>query len=520
MKKKREVKHDFARISNKFTRIIYRFRSLSTYKHLLILYLLVTFLGAGILMFPISQNSGVSVNFMDALFVSASAFSDTGLISVVTSETWSYFGQAIIAILILNGGFGLFSLKVYIINILLKIPMSFKTNLALSTERGTDKIGSSKRIIKVSITIFLILILFFSMILTICFYISTPDMINYPKTINPHHDLATSFRFGLFHTISAINNAGFDIIGSNSLAPYYTNYTIQIIFIILLVIGGIGYPVIYDVYQWIIAKFSGKQFRWSLFTKLSMITYALVTIFGISLVIVYETTISSKELAIWHSNNPLFGSHGDKIMAFIFNTFSTRNAGFATISMYDLSFNTQTIFIILMFIGSAPCSTAGGIRTTTLAIVLMGLWNRIRGRVSVRVFKSVIAHETVERAFIVFITSLFLLLIVSGISITSFSAYGGKINTEGFFPCDNNSILAKPQDRFTFIAIIFETASAFGTTGLTMGITNGLSVSAKIMLIITMFIGQLGISSSILVWGRRNSRSKKYTYVTQDVTTG
>lgn len=199
---------------------------------------------------------------------------------------------------------------------------------------------------------------------------------------------------------------------------------------------------------------------------------------------------------------------------------STRNAGFFTINMNDLSFNSHFVFVILMFIGSAPSSTAGGIRTTTIAIAVLGLWNKIRGRDEVRAFQRTIAPKTVERAYIIFLTSIFLVVVVAGVGITSFEDYGGKINTPNYLPIDSGSILAKPTDRFSFLAIIFEAASAFGTTGLSMGITPGISNSAKVFLIILMFIGQLGLSSTILVWGRRNSRSKRYSYVTQDITIG
>lgn len=508
-----------------FSQGIYRFRNLSTYKHLLIAYLIVTILGAAILMLPIARNPGTSVSFMDALFTAASAFSDTGLVSVDTHATWSYFGQAIIAILILNGGIGLFSLKVYIINIIFGRQISFNSNLVLSTERGSIKIGISRNLIKVSITLLLIFTLISAVILTLYFYYSDFDT-SYcqdrcKNSINPQWNWAASFRFGLFHAISALNNAGFDIIGADSLAPYYFNYGIQILFMILFVVGGIGFPVIYDVYLRVKSWFTKETFRWSLFTKLSMITYVLVSLVGIGLVLIYEiATRPSQDLqTIWTDNR--FGTKGDKIMAFIFNTLSTRNAGFSTISMLDLTPNSNFIYIILMFIGSAPSSTAGGIRTTTIAIIVLGIWNRIRGRREVRAFGRVVESSTVERAFIVFLASLFLVLIVCGISATAFEQYGGKINTPGFRPVDiSNSLFAKSTDRYTFLSIVFEAASAFGTTGLSLGITKGLSTSSKVFMIIIMFIGQLGVSSTILLWGRRNSQAKRYTYVSQDITIG
>ncbi len=520
MKKMLENKQIFSKFKNLLLRLVYIFNTISTYKKLLILYLFVTFLGAVILMIPISQTGDINVGFMDALFISASAFSDTGLVSLDTHETWSYFGQAIIAILILNGGIGIFSLKIYIINILFGRPISYNTNLVLTTERGSVKAGSSKSLIKVSITILFILILLFSLILTIYFYFSPIDLKDFPGSVSPFGNWGTSFRFGLFHTISAINNAGFDIIGPDSLSPYYFNYGIQFMFMILFIIGGIGYPVISDIYFWVKTRFTKEHFTWSLFTKISMVTYLILSFLGIGLVFIYEMTLYNEANSIWMSKDPRFGSNGDKIMAFIFNTMSTRNAGFSTVSMYDLSFNTNFVYIILMFIGSAPSSTAGGIRTTTIAIAFLGLWGQVRGRNKVRAFRSTIEPRTVERSYIIFLTSIFLVVIVASAGITSFKDYGGKLNTPDFLPINSGSFLALPNSGFSFISLVFEAASAFGTTGLSLGITRGLSISGKIFLIMLMFIGQLGLSATILLWGRRNSRAKRYDYVTKNVVIG
>ncbi len=201
---------------------------------------------------------------------------------------------------------------------------------------------------------------------------SKPGLSNEGKLgISPYGSWSDAFRFGVFHTISALNNSGFDIVGPQSLAPYYFQFGLQLMFMLLFIIGGIGYPVIYDCYLYFKSKFTKQPFRWSLFSKLSMVTYVIVALVGIALVVVFEMTIKN-ERSFWKSSDAVFGNAGDRVMALIFNTMSTRNAGFSTISMYDLSRYSLFVYIILMFIGSAPSSTAGGIRTTTLAIIIMG----------------------------------------------------------------------------------------------------------------------------------------------------
>ena len=460
---------------------------------------------------PISQQSGQHVSYVDALFTAASSFSDTGLATMTTSTTWSYFGQAIIAILILVGGIGWFALKIYFFNILFGRPISFRSMETLSAERGSSKIGNTKMIVKISVTILFAILIIATIVLSMYFYFVQPEIDPFGNgakgmvSENPYHNVATSFRFGLFHAISGLNNAGFDIIGNSSLMPYYHRYGIQIIFIILFVIGGIGYPVIYDTYLWFKTKFTKQKFKWTLFSKISTLAYLLIVIVGLSTTFGIETTMTSGN-GFW--GNKEFGTVGDKTMALIFNTLSTRNAGFATIPMGSLSSATLIVYSIMMFIGSAPSSTAGGIRTTTIAIVVMGLWSRIRGNKTVRAFGKKIPDQTVSRSYIVTAAATALIVIVALISTSSFTKHGGQI------------IEGMGNGEHTFTHIMFEVASAFGTTGLSTGITPDLSVMTKLFLILLMFIGQLGVSSTILVWDSKKNKNRKYKLVEEDVTTG
>ncbi len=529
--------------------LLYWFKTLSITKHLFVFYLLITVIGSLLLVSPVTHLQDTSVGYSDALFTAASAFSDTGLVTLTSSETWNYFGQAVIAILILIGGIGWFALKVYLFNIILGRPISFATRSALATERGSAKIGVTRRLIRISVTVLLITLVIAAITLSIYFYtvkadpighindMSDPSGMGFTDGNNPYHNWSTSIRFGIFHAISALNNAGFDIMGAHSIMPYYNNFGLQFIFITLFVIGGVGYPVIYDVFLKIKSLFTGEKVKWSLFSKLSMITYVAVSVIGIGIAFALELSARDVKIAgtggvidrsFW---NAAPGGTSQKTMAIIFNTMSTRNAGFSTIDMHELSSGTLVLYSTMMFIGSAPSSTAGGIRTTTLAIIVLGLVQRMRGKHTVRAFNRRITQDTVTRSYIVVTMAIALIIVTVLISVSSFNTHGGLINSSpSHLPgtVRNSEYCAYVEPRYWgggnpqygFTEMFFEVSSAFGTTGLSTGLTHSLSIFSKASLIIIMFIGQLGVSSTLLIWGKRKRSSKHYSFVTEDVSIG
>lgn len=475
--------------------------NLSNIKIIFITYFLVTILSSLLLLSPYSHAEGFSVSYIDALFTAASAFSDTGLVTVITSETWSMFGQAVIAILILLGGIGIFAIKVYIFNFIFRRKINLLTNNILGKERSSKDANLSKDTIIVSVSLILCLIVLSSFILSFIFYFETPSVIN--ENNNPVGDVALSVRFAIFHSISAINNAGFDIIGDNSLMPYYTTYSIQFIFMFLFIIGGIGYPVIYDTYLWIkhkVKKLPGKS-QFSLFSKISTISYFVVLSIGLIFAFSFEMSavrsLNGIDTPLWKSD---IGDNGSKVMAIFFTTFSTRNAGFSTIDLQQLSQPTIILYSLMMFIGSAPSSTAGGIRTTTIALIFLAIWSKIRGVPNVRVFNRKIPKETTNTAGVVFSISIIIVLLVS--FITTSSIHGNSSN------------------EFSFIDVLFEVTSAFGTTGLSTGLTSQLNAISKLAIILTMFIGQLGISSTMLVWKSNKNKQFKFNYIEEDIAIG
>jgi len=517
-----------------FSNLFFKFRSLSLIKLLFIFYVLITLFGSLLLLAPLSQQNN-SIPYIDCLFTAASAFSDTGLVTSVTAAEWTEFGQAIIAILIFIGGIGWFALKIYIFQILFGRPIGFVYRQVLATERGSSRVGDTRSIIKVSVSSMFIIIAISTIILSIYFFFSNGNFgaantyfengemfsnaqgefgfldsagnFRLNSEFNPNGNFGQSFKFGLFHSISALNNAGFDIMGAHSIAPYYSDYFVQIMFIILFIIGGLGYPVIYDIYSFFKSKIKGNTFRWTLFTKVSTLTYLLLTIFGLISTFSIELTVdSSIRTSLW--NGADFGTNGEKTMAIIFHTFSTRNAGFSTVSYQAFSNNTLLIHSILMFIGSAPSSTAGGIRTTTFAIIILSIWKMLRNKESVNAFKRRIKPETVNQAFTVFLISIILVFISFFVVSTSIT--------------NSNEILSMGVNNFEInsVDIIFETVSAFGTTGLSTGITNLLNPISKIVLILIMFIGQLGVSSTLSIGTNKSSNSRKYKYIEENIAIG
>ena len=494
---------------NQLLTLIFKIKSLSIIKYIFFFYLFITLIGSLLLFLPISKENN-SISYVNALFVAASAFSDTGLTPITIGTNFSYFGQAIILVLIFIGGTGVIALKIYFFNILFNIPMSLKSRVALAQERGSTKIGMTNKLIKVSVTAMIILSIIGAIILLFYFYY-IPGNFNAPneQSFNPYHNWNTSIRYGLFHSISALNNAGFDIMGPHSISPYYSDYGIQFIFIVLFVIGGIGFPVIYDVYEWSRIKavnpYTNTEFKFSLFTKVSTITYLIITVIGLTatfLVEINSDPLQGNGVSIW--NGPGFGTRSDRIMALFFNTMSTRNAGFATVNYQSFNGITLVIHSVLMFLGSAPSSTGGGIRTTTIAIVFLTIWKHITNKSTVRTFKRQIHNDTVVKSLIVLATAIMLVIVTSVILVTSLQSNGGEI----------------PMNQYSINDIVFEVCSAFGTTGLSTGLTHYLNTISKLALILVMFIGQLGVSSTLLVWGNKKTKSRHYHFYTEKITTG
>lgn len=447
------------------------------------LYLFVNIIGALLLMLPIAHKAGAGgISFIDALFTSVSAFSTTGLTVKPTASFFSGFGQLIILFLIQIGGIGLMSLKV-IFALLLNTRLSIRDRSLVSQERGTGRVGGSIKFFITAVEVVLVTELVIAILLGLRFYFgyfNNPAMPYY-------QNLGLLVWHAIFHSVSATNNAGFDITGITSLAPYVGDLFVQTLIIIAFVIGGIGFPVFYELKNYLAARKEKEVFHFSIFTKITVRVYFAITL--ISILLVFGIEYFNGTLLI----NPDY-TFFEKIYMVVFHVFSTRNAGFSTINLNMFSEATRHLFSVLMWIGASPASTGGGIRTTTLFLAILAIIAISRKTYDSNAFQRHIPKETIEKSLVV--------IFVAATLVTFSTLVILATNT---------------SDQLTLANVTFEVMSAFGTTGLSLGITNYLNTIGKIMIIITMFIGQQGITLTLLQWNAKSVPAVKPVYVEEDV---
>lgn len=493
--------------------------------------------------------------FVDIFFTAISAFSDTGLTSFCIQQSYNLFGQIVIMLLIQVGGLGLFTIYWILWNIAFnnyiykkikhlplyeKNKIGFSNSLLIASERGNSKLGLSNQTIKSAVIFIITTEIIFTFIYSLWFgLVPTYQQVNVSSApliylnnsnvalessnwtvngtqLNPqYHNAGLAIWTGIFQSVSTMNNAGFDVIGNSSLSAFRngSGTVFQYIVILQFMIGGIGYPVIYDCMQYIKKRYRHQRFRFSLFTKVSVVTYFLVAFIGLIFMLGFEFGLQDsliykvnhcKELADYFGTGTQKG--WNEFTYVVFNVFTARSAGFATVSENEISAASKWIMIILMFIGCAPSSTGGGIRTTTLAVMVMATISKANGYKDTRIFKRSILSETVINSFLITIISVVLIV---GLSLISYPLI---LNIQS-------------NSEMTVTDAIFEFSSAYGTVGLTSGISTALNsnnvnvVFIAIFLSLIMIIGQLGIPASLFVFKRRKT-SKAIEYPTEDIRIG
>lgn len=524
-------------------------------------YLYAIALGVLFLSLPISlQDPGYALlndgtkqayDFIDSFFTTVSAFTDTGLTTLNVVGTYNVFGQFVILFLIQIGGLGLFTLYWMFWNALFnniiykkikKLPlhesrnMSFSNSLLIASERGNTKLGLSMKTIKSALIFILISELVFAAIYSLMFYfipsyqqVDFTTLVNNPNLVSStwyvdssiyshfYHNAGYSIWSGIFQSISTMNNAGFDIISQASYSTFRNGIWTILLYIssVQIIIGGIGYPVIYDIIQYIKNRHYRQKFKFSLFTKVSTITYFLVFLVGLAFVVGFEYGLPSAGglISTIRNNSDLenvyFGTDPklrtwNEVSTIIFNIFSARSAGISTVSQSTLSYGSIWIINILMFIGCAPSSTGGGIRTTTLAIIFMTGISYMRGQSKTTIFKKVIPNSTVITSAVIILTSVVLVFSLALIS----------------YPL----IIQSPQSQnLTITDVLFEFSSAYGTVGLSTGLSSILNAPGTaatyvvpFLLCIIMIVGQLGVSTTIFAF-RSKDTNKAIEYAQEDI---
>lgn len=394
-------------------------------------------IGTILLMLPVSSNSNQYTNFLDSLFTSTSAVCVTGLEVLDTGTYWSKFGQIVILILIQIGGIGFMTISTFIA-VLFGRKVGLRGRLIVKEAFNTFHIqGLVKLVIYVVITTFVIEGLG-ALILSYQFL--------------DNYNLKTSIYYGIFHSVSAFCNSGFDLFsGFSSYMEYYNNQIVILTISILVLIGGVGFFVISEIIS------HKKKRKYSLHSKVVLISTFILTIFSIVIFYLLE-----------YNNTKTIGefSFFNKLISSLLLAVSPRSAGFSTVNLEDMTTASHFFTIILMFIGAAPGSAGGGIKITTVVILLMTVVSVIKGRDDTEIFRKRIDKEGVYRAVSVAFISFMLVFVIT-------------------------TILTVTEKADSMI-ILYEVVSAFGTSGLSLQFTPSLSVIGKVFIIITMYIGRLG----------------------------
>lgn len=416
---------------------------------LLLFYVVALILSTIILSLPVAYQEGVTKPFIDILFTAVSALSVTGLTTFSIVDTFSFTGLVFLTIILHLGLFGVMSISTFILMLLgRRIGMSERR--LIMQDQNLYNYGGMVHLIK--------------RILLIVFTVEVVTIGLLGTYFLTYFDTAREAYFqAYFHTISALSNGGFALY-NDSLIPYAGDYLVQIIIILLIVIGAIGFPVLVELTDYLLLKKEERlTFRFSLYTKLTTTTFILLIFFGALFIYVFDRTQFFVDKS-WY----------ESLFYALFQSVTTRSAGLSTMDISLLSDSNGLFMSILMFIGASPSSAGGGIRTTTFALVIIFIITYARGGKSLKIFNREVYTEDLMKA--VTVTLLAIIMFVSGVITLS---------------------LIEP---FPIQHIIFEVASAFGTVGLSQGITSQLTIVSKLVLMIFMFIGRIGLVTFIFTF--------------------
>lgn len=409
--------------------------------------------GAALLMMPFAHKQPLS--FVDALFIATSATTVTGLVTINVAETFTTFGQTVIMILIELGAIGIITASTIFLLMLGRSVSLRDSSLVHDSFTASHRINI-RRLIK-SVVVFLLIFEAAGAALFILFW--SPDMGFKDAAFN-----------GIFHAISAFSNAGITTFVAG-MEGFEKDISTNTVTLILFIAGGIGFMTIAEIYDKAKAKFKKikgetvKRTGWSLQIKLVLITTFLSIAIGSVLLLVFEWGNA-------HSGKPF----SQQLMSSVFHVASSRTAGFSNIDMSQFSNPTLYMFILLMFVGGAPISTAGGIKVTTFALLIGMALSRYKGHERVHLMNRAVPVEVMSRAIsIVFIFVVVLIVAMFFLLIT-----------------ESNPGAVAGNARGDFMPILFEAVSAFGTVGLSMGITPDLSVAGKLIITLLMLMGRLG----------------------------
>ena len=446
--------------------------TLSTTQIILLSFLAVILIGSVLLALPISSASGDAVPYLDALFTATTSTCVTGLVTLPTVSTWSVFGQIVILLLIQIGGLGVITVMSGLM-ILLNKKMGIGDRLLIQDAFNLNSMSGLSKFVKK--------VLFGTII------IEGIGAILYMIVFIPEFG-ARGIWISIFNSVSAFCNAGIDIFAENSLCDYATNPLINAVTSVLIILGGLGYIVWWDVLR-VMKSRSGKSIKvfkhLTLHSKIAITVTAGLIFIGAIFIFIFE-----------YANPLTIGglSLFDKIQVSFFQSITTRTAGFASMPQENLTNSSATISIILMIIGGSPVGTAGGIKTVTFAILVCSAFATIRNKKSATLFGRRISEESIKKAVAVVVAFLTI--------------------------CTASTVLLMATNSVSAIDAVYETVSATATVGLSRNLTSTLNEFGKLIIIVTMYLGRVGPISLAVAIGSKNESQNVISEPTEDISIG
>lgn len=419
----------------------------------------VILIGAILLSLPIATQTGERTSFLDSLFTATSAVCVTGLVVVDTATHWNFFGQIVIIILIQTGGLGFMTITT-LFSLIVKKRINLKERLLIQESLNQIDLSGLVKLTRY--------------ILLMTFVIEGIGALILSTVFIPQFGFIRGSWYSIFHAISAFCNAGFDLMGNvtgpySSLMYYVNNTTITLAISALIILGGLGFPVILDIVK------NKKISKLNMHSKIVLISTSILIVVGMLFILIVE-----------YKNVGTLGnlSLKGKILASLFQSVTIRTAGFATIDLTILHQATLFIMMIFMFVGASPASTGGGVKTTTIAVLILTVKSFLLGKEDIEVFGRRITSSTVRKSVGIFFVGV--LAVLTGILLI---------------------VLIEPE--FDLLEASFEVVSALATVGLSIGGSSNLTFIGKLLIVIYMFMGRVGLLTIFLALVAKNTVNKQ-----------
>ena len=419
----------------------------------------VILIGAILLSLPIATQTGERTSFLDSLFTATSAVCVTGLVVVDTATHWNFFGQIVIIILIQTGGLGFMTITT-LFSLIVKKRINLKERLLIQESLNQIDLSGLVKLTRY--------------ILLMTFVIEGIGALILSTVFIPQFGFIRGSWYSIFHAISAFCNAGFDLMGNvtgpySSLMYYVNNTTITLAISALIILGGLGFPVILDIVK------NKKISKLNMHSKIVLISTSILIVVGMLFILIVE-----------YKNVGTLGnlSLKGKILASLFQSVTIRTAGFATIDLTILHQATLFIMMIFMFVGASPASTGGGVKTTTIAVLILTVKSFLLGKEDIEVFGRRITSSTVRKSVGIFFVGV--LAVLTGILLI---------------------VLIEPE--FDLLEASFEVVSALATVGLSIGGSPNLTSIGKLLIVIYMFMGRVGLLTIFLALVAKNTVNKQ-----------